>query len=136
MLPSKFYLAGVTLIALGSWAWYTQSLIADNAVSEAALVSTTTALRDYSLSVETEIEAYTIATAELRKGYTKAEERANDLESKLIKHDFQELFDTKPKIVQRHINNGSRKLFEHITRITSADTKDVETTSAREAETD
>ena len=56
---------------------------------------------------------------ELTDKYNQSEAKVNSLRDKLIDHDLTNLSMKKPGLIEKRINNGTRKAFEHLESITT-----------------
>ncbi|MEK9896070.1 MAG: hypothetical protein VW518_06550 [Burkholderiaceae bacterium] len=56
---------------------------------------------------------------ELSDKYNQSESRVNSLRDKLIDHDLTNLSMKKPGLIEKRINNGTKKAFEHLESITA-----------------
>jgi len=58
---------------------------------------------------------------ELSDKYNQSESRVNSLRDKLIDHDLTNLSMKKPGLIEKKINNGTKKAFEYLERVTAID---------------
>jgi len=56
---------------------------------------------------------------ELTDKYNKSESRVNSLRDKLIDHDLTNLSMKKPGLIEKRINNGTKKAFEYLESVTA-----------------
>ena len=58
---------------------------------------------------------------ELSDKYNQSESRVNSLRDKLIDHDLTNLSMKKPGLIEKKINNGTKKAFDYLERVTAID---------------
>ena len=58
---------------------------------------------------------------ELSDKYNQSESRVNSLRDKLIDHDLTNLSMKKPGLIEKKINNGTKKAFDYLERVTVID---------------
>ena len=120
----KIYLiAAVIFGAVGYGAWqyykYTQAQIQAYAVSaaqsEQARQSTDTALKAVQVDLINVKAQFSVVTTKFQQ----ANLRVKDLQAKLSRHELGALAEAKPGLVEKRINNGTKKLFESFESITA-----------------
>ena len=105
----------------GAYAYYqdTQQRIATLQQNNAKLetVAKTTELTINSLQESQ--EKFATLNKDLQMKLDKAEEYGDDLRKKLHKHDLTRLSIKKPGLIEKRINDGTKKLFERIESLTA-----------------
>lgn len=92
-------------------------LVAVNTERSAHLI-TTESFKDYRHTTETQILGMQTALATLSERFTEAQERSNELEKVLGKHNIGSLAQKKPGLVERVINDGTTRMFGELEDIT------------------
>ena len=70
-------------------------------------------------SLQESQEKFATLNKDLQMKLDKAEEYGDDLRKKLHKHDLTRLSIKKPGLIEKRINNGTKKLFERIESLTA-----------------
>ena len=108
-------------VVYGAYAYYqdTQQRIATLQQNNAKLetVAKTNELTINSLKESQ--EKFATLNKDLQMKLDKAEEYGDDLRKKLHKHDLTRLSIKKPGLIEKRINNGTKKLFERIESLTA-----------------
>ncbi|MCK5307051.1 MAG: hypothetical protein KAJ73_00430 [Zetaproteobacteria bacterium] len=79
---------------------------------------TTASFKDYRHTTETQILGMQTALATLSERFAAAQEKANELEKVLGKHNLGSLAQTKPGLVERVINDGTNRVFRELEDVT------------------
>jgi septal ring factor EnvC (AmiA/AmiB activator) len=87
------------------------------AQQQSALATTNETLNKFKKSLERQAAL----NAELNKALKEAEVYVNSIRSKLIRHDLETLAEQKPGLIEKRINDGTKKVFDNLERITSTD---------------
>jgi len=87
------------------------------AQQQSALATTNETLNKFKKSLERQAAL----NAELDKALKEAEVYVNSIRSKLIRHDLETLAEQKPGLIEKRINDGTKKVFDDLERITSTD---------------
>ena len=108
-------------VVYGGWYYYkdTQARIQTLTENSAKLEVAT---QQQEMTINTlvdDAEKYTELNKELNTKLEAANDYKNDLISKLRKHDLSRLSQQKPGLVEKKINNGTKKLFESFESITA-----------------
>ena len=108
-------------VVYGAYAYYqdTQQRIAtlqqNNAKLEAVAKTNELTIN----SLQESQEKFATLNKDLQMKLDKAEEYGDDLRKKLHKHDLTRLSIKKPGLIEKRINNGTKKLFERIESLTA-----------------
>jgi hypothetical protein len=70
-------------------------------------------------SLQANQEKFATLNKDLQMKLNKAEEYGDDLRKKLHKHDLTRLSIKKPGLIEKRINDGTKKLFERIESLTA-----------------
>jgi len=122
----KLYAMIVVLAVLGGVGygavWYyndTQARIQQLAENNAKLESVV-ATQSETIQAQQEIaQKQAELTSELQGKLQQAEEYQDELRSKLQKHDLTRLSQSKPALIEKRINNGTKALFDDLESLTS-----------------
>ena len=87
------------------------------AQQQTALATTNETLNKFKQSLERQ----SALNAELDKALKEAEVYVNSIRSKLIRHDLETLAEQKPGLIEKRINDGTKKVFDDLKRITRTD---------------
>ncbi len=87
------------------------------AQQQSALAITNETLNKFKESLERQ----SALNVELDKALKDAEVYVNSIRSKLIRHDLETLAEQKPGLIEKRINDGTKKVFDDLERITSTD---------------
>ena len=108
-------------VVYGAYAYYqdTQQRIATLQQNNAKL-ETVAKTNDLTInSLQESQEKFATLNKDLQMKLDKAEEYGDDLRKKLHKHDLTRLSIKKPGLIEKRINNGTKKLFERIESLTA-----------------
>ena len=108
-------------VVYGGWYYYkdTQARIAILTENSAKLEQATNTQKQTIDTLVEDAEKYRELNKELNTKLEAANDYKNDLISKLRKHDLSRLSQQKPGLVEKKINNGTKKLFESFESITA-----------------
>ena len=107
-------------VGYGVYHYYTdtQARIAILTENSAKLEQATSSQKQTIETLIADAEKYQQLNKELNTKLEAANDYKNDLISKLRKHDLSRLSQQKPGLVEKRINNGTKKLFESFESIT------------------
>ena len=108
-------------VVYGGWYYYkdTQARIAILTENSAKLEQATNTQKQTIDTLVEDAEKYRELNKELNTKLEAANEYKNKLIGKLRKHDLAKLSMQKPGLVEKKINNGTKKLFESLEKLTS-----------------
>ena len=108
-------------VVYGAYAYYqdTQQRIATLQQNNAKLETVTKTNELTINSLQESQEKFATLNKDLQMKLDKAEEYGDDLRKKLHKHDLTRLSIKKPGLIEKRINNGTKKLFERIESLTA-----------------
>lgn len=117
-------------VVYGGWYYYkdTQARIAVLTENSAKLEQATNTQKQTIDTLVEDAAKYRELNKELNTKLEAANEYKNKLIDKLRKHDLAKLSMQKPGLVEKRINNGTKKLFESLEKLTSI-TSDSDTSS-------
>tara|TARA_X000001036_G_C20642998_1_gene791927 strand:- start:1290 stop:1688 length:399 start_codon:yes stop_codon:yes gene_type:complete len=108
-------------VVYGAYAYYqdTQQRIATLQQNNAKLETVAKTNELTINSLQESQEKFATLNKDLQMKLDKAEEYGDDLRKKLHKHDLTRLSIKKPGLIEKRINNGTKKLFERIESLTA-----------------
>jgi hypothetical protein len=108
-------------VVYGAYAYYqdTQQRIATLQQNNAKLETVAKTNELTINSMKESQEKFATLNKDLQMKLDKAEEYGDDLRKKLHKHDLTRLSIKKPGLIEKRINNGTKKLFERIESLTA-----------------
>ena len=108
-------------VVYGAYAYYqdTQQRIATLQQNNAKLETVAKTNELTINSMKENQEKFATLNKDLQMKLDKAEEYGDDLRKKLHKHDLTRLSIKKPGLIEKRINNGTKKLFERIESLTA-----------------
>ena len=108
-------------VGYGAYAYYqdTQQRIATLQQNNAKLETVAKTNELTINSLQESQEKFATLNKDLQMKLDKAEEYGDDLRKKLHKHDLTRLSIKKPGLIEKRINNGTKKLFERIESLTA-----------------
>ena len=108
-------------VVYGAYAYYqdTQQRIATLQQNNAKLETVAKTNELTINSLQKSQEKFATLNKDLQMKLDKAEEYGDDLRKKLHKHDLTRLSIKKPGLIEKRINNGTKKLFERIESLTA-----------------
>ncbi len=108
-------------VVYGAYAYYqdTQQRIATLQQNNAKLETVAKTNEMTINSLQESQEKFATLNKDLQMKLDKAEEYGDDLRKKLHKHDLTRLSIKKPGLIEKRINNGTKKLFERIESLTA-----------------
>jgi len=108
-------------VVYGAYAYYqdTQQRIATLQQNNAKLETVAKTNELTITSMQKNQEKFATLNKDLQMKLDKAEEYGDDLRKKLHKHDLTRLSIKKPGLIEKRINNGTKKLFERIESLTA-----------------
>ena len=108
-------------VVYGAYAYYqdTQQRIATLQQNNAKLETVAKSNEMTINSLQESQEKFATLNKDLQMKLDKAEEYGDDLRKKLHKHDLTRLSIKKPGLIEKRINNGTKKLFERIESLTA-----------------
>ena len=108
-------------VVYGAYAYYqdTQQRIATLQQNNAKLETVAKTNELTINSMKESQEKFATLNKDLQMKIDKAEEYGDDLRKKLHKHDLTRLSIKKPGLIEKRINNGTKKLFERIESLTA-----------------
>ena len=108
-------------VVYGAYAYYqdTQQIIATLQQNNAKLETVAKTNELTINSLQESQEKFATLNKDLQMKLDKAEEYGDDLRKKLHKHDLTRLSIKKPGLIEKRINNGTKKLFERIESLTA-----------------
>ena len=108
-------------VVYGAYAYYqdTQQRIATLQQNNAKLENVAKTNELTINSMKESQEKFATLNKDLQMKLDKAEEYGDDLRKKLHKHDLTRLSIKKPGLIEKRINNGTKKLFERIESLTA-----------------
>ena len=111
-------------VVYGGWYYYkdTQTRIAILTENSAKLEIAATTQKNTIDTLMADAKKYAELNSELQKKLEKANDYKNILIGKLRKHNLAKLSMQKPDLVEKKINNGTKKLFESFESITAVPT--------------
>ena len=111
----------VSGVVYGAYAYYssTQARISQLTQNNAKLETVAKTNELTINSLQESQEKFATLNKDLQMKLDKAEEYGDDLRKKLHKHDLTRLSIKKPGLIEKRINNGTKKLFERIESLTA-----------------
>ena len=111
-------------VVYGGWYYYkdTQARIQTLTENSAKLEIAATTQKNTIDTLMADAKKYAELNSELQKKLEKANDYKNTLIGKLRKHNLAKLSMQKPDLVEKKINNGTKKLFESFESITAVPT--------------
>ena len=111
-------------VVYGGWYYYkdTQARIQTLTENSAKLEIAATTQKNTIDTLMADAKKYAELNSELQKNLEKANDYKNTLIGKLRKHNLAKLSMQKPDLVEKKINNGTKKLFESFESITAVPT--------------
>jgi len=108
-------------VVYGAYAYYqdTQQRIATLQTNNAKLETVAKTNELTITSMQKNQEKFATLNKDLQMKLNEAEEYGDDLRKKLHKHDLTRLSIKKPGLIEKRINNGTKKLFERIESLTA-----------------
>jgi len=108
-------------VVYGAYAYYqdTQQRIATLQQNNAKLETVAKTNELTITSMQKNQEKFATLNKDLQMKLNEAEEYGDDLRKKLHKHDLTRLSIKKPGLIEKRINNGTKKLFERIESLTA-----------------
>ncbi len=128
-----------TILALAAGVWYFQGRAETNAIQAAQARQEAeqykAAVTAYADHFNATVDTYNGRMGELQEEYRNASEVADSLSELLSKHDLAALAFSKPDLVERSINDGTRRVFDDLAAVTATLTAESNsgTTTAPEA---
>ena len=116
-----FVLGIIGGVGYGAYAYYqdTQQRIATLQTNNAKLETVAKTNELTITSMQKNQEKFATLNKDLQMKLNKAEEYGDDLRKKLHKHDLTRLSIKKPGLIEKRINDGTKKLFERIESLTA-----------------
>ena len=116
-----FVLGIIGGVGYGAYAYYqdTQQRIATLQQNNAKLETVAKTNELTITSMQKNQEKFATLNKDLQMKLNKAEEYGDDLRKKLHKHDLTRLSIKKPGLIEKRINDGTKKLFERIESLTA-----------------
>ena len=108
-------------VIFGGWYYYKDTQARIQVLTEnSAKLETATKLQKSTIdTLVADAKKYEELNSQLQKKLEKANDYKNNLIAKLRKHDLARLSQQKPGLVEKKINNGTKRLFENFESITS-----------------
>ena len=116
-----FVLGIIGGVGYGAYAYYqdTQQRIATLQTNNAKLETVAKTNELTITSMQKNQEKFATLNKDLQMKLNEAEEYGDDLRKKLHKHDLTRLSIKKPGLIEKRINDGTKKLFERIESLTA-----------------
>ena len=113
---------GIVAIALGIFAGYkyVDHLQSENIRLEKENTTLTTSNEEYKKKIgklESRIKENSVELAELNYKISKSRERSEKLMKLFSRHDFTDLVQKKPQLIENRINKATEKVFENLERL-------------------
>ena len=112
------------LLAFGGYYWISEKRIATLTENNAKLTIAAQTNQETIEKLEEDNQAYEVANKELQLKYREAEKYGDELSKKLREHDLTRLTLRKPGLIEKRVNDATKKVFEELESSTAVQSND------------
>ena len=112
------------LLAFGGYYWISEKRISTLTENNAKLTIAAQTNQDTIDKLEEDNQAYEVANKELQLKYREAEKYGDELSKKLREHDLTRLTLRKPGLIEKRVNDATKKVFEELESSTAVQSND------------
>ena len=112
------------LLAFGGYYWISEKRISTLTENNAKLTIAAQTNQDTINKLEEDNQAYEVANKELQLKYREAEKYGDELSKKLREHDLTRLTLRKPGLIEKRVNDATKKVFEELESSTAVQSND------------
>lgn len=102
------------MLAFGGYYWLSEKRIATLTENNAKLTIAAQTNQETINKLEEDNKAYEVANKELQLKYKEAEKYGDELSKKLREHDLTRLTLRKPGLIEKRVNDATKKVFEEL----------------------
>ena len=112
------------LLAFGGYYWISEKRISTLTENNAKLTIAAQTNQETIDKLEEDNQAYEVANKELQLKYREAEKYGDELSKKLREHDLTRLTLRKPGLIEKRVNDATKKVFEELESSTAVQSND------------
>ena len=112
------------LLAFGGYYWLSEKRISTLTENNAKLTIAAQTNQETINKLEEDNAAFEVANSELQLKYREAEKYGDELSKKLREHDLTRLTLRKPGLIEKRVNDATKKVFEELESSTAVQSND------------
>ena len=112
------------VLAFGTYYWLTEKRLATLTENNAKLSIAAQTNQETINKLEEDNAAFEVANSELQLKYREAEKYGDELSKKLREHDLTRLTLRKPGLIEKRVNDATKKVFEELESSTAVQSND------------
>ena len=112
------------LLAFGGYYWISEKRISTLTENNAKLTIAAQTNQETINKLEEDNAAFEVANSELQLKYREAEKYGDELSKKLREHDLTRLTLRKPGLIEKRVNDATKKVFEELESSTAVQSND------------